>query len=85
MTTTVSFRIDVEVKRAFDEFCQKVGMSASTAYNLFARAVTREQRLPFAVTTNEEPFWSEANQERLYRSYEQLKSGNGAQHDLIEA
>ena len=49
--TTFSVRMDSEVKRQLDEFCAMVGMNTTTAFNLFARAVLREGRLPFDVTT----------------------------------
>ncbi len=54
--TTLSVRMDEDLKRRFDAFCSDVGMNASVAVNLFARAVVREQRIPFEITT--EPFWS---------------------------
>ena len=45
--------MDSEVKRQLDEFCAMVGMNTTTAFNLFARAVLREGRLPFDITTLE--------------------------------
>jgi len=42
--------MDTEVKRQFDDFCSNVGMNATTAFNMFARAVLREKRLPFELT-----------------------------------
>jgi DNA-damage-inducible protein J len=49
--TKFSVQMDTEVKKQFDEFCRQVGMNTSTAINMFARAVLREKRLPFEVTT----------------------------------
>lgn len=43
----ISIRLDDETKQRFDEFCNSVGMSVSTAFNLFAKTVVREQRIPF--------------------------------------
>lgn len=45
----ISIRIDDETKRGFDEFCESVGLSVSTAFNLFAKTVVREQRIPFEI------------------------------------
>ena len=39
--TTLSVRMDDEVKRKFDAFCAEVGMNASVAINLFAKTVIR--------------------------------------------
>lgn len=46
---TFSVRMDESLKRQFDELCADFGMNASTAFNVFARAVVREQRIPFAI------------------------------------
>lgn len=43
----LSVRMDEETKRAFVDFCDQIGMSVSTAINMFARQTLREQRLPF--------------------------------------
>ena len=48
-TTTFSIRMDEDVKREFDRFCDKMGMNTSTAFNMFARAVLREKRIPFDI------------------------------------
>jgi addiction module RelB/DinJ family antitoxin len=42
--------MDSEVKRQLDDFCEQAGLTTSTAINMFAHAVLREHRLPFAVT-----------------------------------
>lgn len=49
---TVNVRMDEEVKRDFEIFCAAVGLNVSVAMNLFAKAVIREQRLPFEVGLN---------------------------------
>jgi DNA-damage-inducible protein J len=47
--TTFSVRMDSSVKQEFDHFCAKVGLTTTTAINLFARSVISEQRLPFEI------------------------------------
>ncbi len=47
--TTVNIRIDKDTKIAFDKFCKEIGLSSSAAFNLFAKTVVREQRIPFAI------------------------------------
>ncbi len=44
--------MDEEVKRQFDAFCASVGMNASVAVNLFAKAVLRERRIPFEISAD---------------------------------
>ena len=72
--TTLSVRIDADVKRQLDALCADVGMSTSTAINLFAKAFIRERRLPFDVVASES-FYSESNMKHLKRSIQQLNEG----------
>ncbi len=51
---TFSVRMDETLKRQFDALCADFGMSATTAFNIFARAVVRERRIPFAIQASEE-------------------------------
>ena len=49
-SVNVTVRIDEKTKREFDEFCEKVGMNITTAFNLFIRATLRTRELPFPIT-----------------------------------
>ena len=40
---TFSVRMDEVLKKQFDALCQEFGMNASTAINVFARAVVRQR------------------------------------------
>ncbi|MCL2083535.1 MAG: type II toxin-antitoxin system RelB/DinJ family antitoxin [Oscillospiraceae bacterium] len=72
--TTLNVRMDENVKKALEEFCISVGMNTSVAVNMFAKAVIREQRLPFDIVAD--PFYSNANKEHLRRSLEQIERGS---------
>ena len=50
---TFSIRMDEGLKRQFDALCRDFGMSASTAFNVFARAVVRQRRIPFEIAASE--------------------------------
>ncbi|MCM1126433.1 MAG: type II toxin-antitoxin system RelB/DinJ family antitoxin [Lachnospiraceae bacterium] len=41
------------MKRQFDDLCSDFGMTASTAINVFARAVVRERKIPFEIVSPE--------------------------------
>ena len=45
----LSVRMDSETKAQFAAFCNEVGMSVSTAINLFAKQTLRERRIPFTI------------------------------------
>ena len=49
--STFSIRMDENLKKQFDALCGDFGMSASTAFNIFARAVVRERRIPFEIAS----------------------------------
>lgn len=46
---TFSVRMDENLKKQFDALCSDFGMNANTAFNVFARAVVREKRIPFEI------------------------------------
>ena len=83
--TTFSVRMDSQIKKQLDEFCSKVGMNTSVAVNMFARAVLREKRLPFDVTTESDPFYSDSNLAHLRRGVSALDRGEGVEHAMLEA
>lgn len=47
--TNLNIRIDEADKQAFDAVCEQLGMSMSTAFNIFAKAVIRQRRIPFEI------------------------------------
>jgi addiction module RelB/DinJ family antitoxin len=46
--------MDETLKRQFDALCADFGMNATTAFNVFARAVVRERKIPFEIQASEE-------------------------------
>ena len=50
---TFSVRIDETLKKQFNSLCQDFGMNATTAINVFARAVVRQRRIPFEISSPE--------------------------------
>lgn len=48
--TNVTIRMDQDLKRQADEVFADLGMSFTTAVNVFARQAVRERRIPFEVT-----------------------------------
>ena len=49
-SVNVTFRVDEEIKKQADALFSELGMSLSTAFNIFLRQAIREQGLPFVVT-----------------------------------
>lgn len=72
--TTLSVRMDADVKSQLDALCADVGMTTSTAINLFAKAFIRERKLPFEIVASDS-FFSESNMRHLQKSIKQLEEG----------
>lgn len=71
----VNFRIDDNVKVAMEEVCSSIGLSVSTAFNLFAKKLVRERRIPFELTA--EPVYAVEWQKKMDTSIQELKEGKG--------
>ena len=80
--TTVSIRMDDELKRDFDTICNELGMTMSTAVIMLAKKMSREKRLPFEVSVD--PFYSQANMKALHESVEQMKAGKTVSKTIEE-
>lgn len=48
---TFSIRMDAQLKKEFDALVEDMGMNATTAFNIFARAVVRKKKIPFEIGT----------------------------------
>lgn len=53
MDTNMTFRMDSNVKAQMSAICSQLGMTTSTAFNLFANAFVRAKGMPFTVTLQE--------------------------------
>ncbi|MCD8103738.1 MAG: type II toxin-antitoxin system RelB/DinJ family antitoxin [Lachnospiraceae bacterium] len=71
--TTVSVRMDDNLKKSFDRVCDELGMSMTTAITIFAKKVIREKRIPFEVSVD--PFFSDSNMAALNESIAQMQQG----------
>ncbi|MBR4346916.1 MAG: type II toxin-antitoxin system RelB/DinJ family antitoxin [Oscillospiraceae bacterium] len=86
MTQTLAVEMDSALYKDFDLLCANMGISKDTAIRLFARKAIRQQKLPFEITADDDPFYSESNIAYLTKLYEDIKNGKvkTEYHDLIE-
>lgn len=82
--STVNFRMDEELKKGMEKTCKDIGMSMTTAFTIFATKVNREKRIPFDLTAEADPFFSETNMNRIRRAKANLDAGKGLERELIE-
>ena len=50
-STSMSFRLDKNLKKEADALFKKLGLNTSVALNMFLTQSVREQSIPFTVTT----------------------------------
>lgn len=74
---TFSVRMDESLKRQFDMLCADFGMNATTAFNVFARAVVRERKIPFEIQASEQ--LTRADGMRAFRELRAQAWENGVQ------
>lgn len=73
--TTLTIRLDEELKDEFAALCKKFGMSVSTAFTIYVRAVVRNRCIPFEIADD----MVEAEQSTPVRSN---KKGNAQIQEL---
>lgn len=51
--SNICIRMDEDLKKQFDFLCNELGLTMSTAINIFVKKFVREQALPFALSIND--------------------------------
>ena len=80
--TTINVRMDEDLKKQFEVFCEETGLNISTAINMFVKTVVRENKIPFKIEAD--PFYSEENMAHLRKAIKDLEDEKGIEHELIE-
>lgn len=70
---TFSVRMDENLKTQFDHLCNEFGMNISTAINVFARAVVRERKTPFEISSPEPEITREKAMQAFFMLREQAE------------
>ena len=47
--TNINIRMDEKLKKDFDKLCNEMGLNMTSAFNIFARTVVRQNGIPFPV------------------------------------
>lgn len=78
----ISFRMDDDLKVSAEETFRSMGMTLSTAINIFVTQTVRNGQFPFVIKAD--PFYSESNLSVLRRRARDMDAGrNMVEHDLI--
>ena len=78
--TQINLHIEDKVKKEAEEACAEIGLSLSTAINIYLIKLGRERRIPFEVSAD--PFYSQENMDRLRKSVAQMESTGGTVHEV---
>ena len=58
-TTSITIRMDEKLKKQAEILFEDMGLNMTTAFTIFAKAVVRQNKIPFEITAY--PFFSESN------------------------
>lgn len=48
--TNINIRMDETLKQQFEHLCNELGFNMSTAFNIFAKTMVRQQKIPFEIS-----------------------------------
>lgn len=80
----VNIRIDDALKEQGDKLFAALGLNFSTAVSVFVSQAVREGGIPFPLTTQVDPFYSESNMKVLRQSIKEAEAGKLTAHELME-
>ena len=69
-TTNVNIRMDKELKDRAERLFGEMGMSMTTAFNIFVRQTLRQGKIPFEISVD--PFYSDSNMRSLRQSMQMM-------------
>ncbi|MDR0906484.1 MAG: type II toxin-antitoxin system RelB/DinJ family antitoxin [Oscillospiraceae bacterium] len=82
---TVTIRMDDTLKKQAETLFEELGLNMTSAFVMFAKSAVRRNGIPFEVTANTDPFYSESNLAELRRRAADVNAGlNMSAHALIE-
>ena len=73
--TTISLRLDDDMKKELDEMCAEMGMNITTFFMIYAKKALRDRKIPFEITAPVAPFYSEKNLAQIQKADQQVKRG----------
>jgi DNA-damage-inducible protein J len=82
--THVNIPIDYSLKEKADSLFEELGLSMTTAVNIFVRQAVKQGGIPFEITAKTDPFYSDSNMRVLMQSIKEADEGKLTEHELIE-
>ena len=82
--SVITVRMDEKLKEQFETIVNDLGLNMTTAITAFAKAVVREDGIPFDLSRKKDSFYSPANMAALKESIEQHKRGEVIVFNSVE-
>lgn len=82
--TTVSLRIEDNMKKDLDEMCAEMGMNITTFFMIYAKRALRDRKIPFEIIAPKDQFYSKENMECIRESKQQIAEGKIVQKTMEE-
>ena len=82
--TTISLRLDDEMKRELDVMCEEMGMNLTTFFTIYAKRALRDRKIPFEISAPIDPFYQERNLAQLRRAHQQAQEGCTVTRSMAE-
>ena len=67
--STISLRFDTDTKNEIDKLCDKLGLSVTNFFTIFAKKAIRDQAIPFEVSARDDDY----SYENMVRSMKDLQ------------
>ncbi|MCL1823168.1 MAG: type II toxin-antitoxin system RelB/DinJ family antitoxin [Oscillospiraceae bacterium] len=83
MSNHTTIRLEAEKKEEFARLCENMGLTVSGAINLFVTKVLQCRRIPFDISADTDPFYSDYNQKILLNSISELERGEGKTYNDV--
>ena len=76
---TVIFKMEEELKNAFEQVCEALGLTATSAYTMFATQVIRQGKIPFEITMEKgKPDYALYHNNKEIGTVEEVRPGDSA-------
>ena len=82
--TQINVRVDSDTKKDAERVCSDIGISLSSAINIYLKKIVRENKIPFELEAD--PFYNPKNLEKLEQLIDDYENGrlDIVNHGLIE-
>jgi|LGVF01.2.fsa_nt_gb DNA-damage-inducible protein J len=81
-TKSINFRVEEELKLESETLLKEMGLTMSSALNLFLQQVVNKRAIPFIIEAPD-AFYNDTNQELLQSRIEKYKTGVKVETELI--